>query len=56
MSQIDNIFNQVRALLQRQGVKLWEEPYYSEGLGSIEASIEVRERKGERWCNSTLYI
>lgn len=42
MSQIDNIFNQVRALLQSQGVKLWEEPYYSEELGSIEAAIEVR--------------
>ncbi|TDG39228.1 hypothetical protein AWZ03_014349 [Drosophila navojoa] len=40
MSQIDNIFNQVRARLQSQGIKLWEEPYYSDGLGSIEASIE----------------
>lgn len=41
MSQIDNIFNQVRARLQAQSIKLWEEPYYSEGVGSIEASIEV---------------
>ncbi|KAM8720018.1 hypothetical protein ACLKA7_006128 [Drosophila subpalustris] len=41
MSHIDNIFNQVRALLQSQSIKLWEEPYYSEGLGSIEASIEL---------------
>ncbi|ALC48542.1 CG15445 [Drosophila busckii] len=40
MSHIDNIFHQVRARLQAQGVKLWEEPYYSEGMGSIEASIE----------------
>ncbi|EDW65646.1 NEDD8 ultimate buster 1 [Drosophila virilis] len=40
MSQIDNIFNQVRARLQAQSIKLWEEPYYSEGVGSIEASIE----------------
>lgn len=41
MSQIDNIFNQVRLLLQSQSIKLWEEPYYSEDLGSIEASIEL---------------
>lgn len=41
MSQIENIFNQVRARLQSQGIKLWEEPYYSDGLGSIEASIDV---------------
>ncbi|KAH8273385.1 hypothetical protein KR018_006519 [Drosophila ironensis] len=41
MSQIDNIFIQVRARLQQQGVKLWEEPYYSEDLGSIEAALEI---------------
>ncbi|KAH8303942.1 hypothetical protein KR044_000408 [Drosophila immigrans] len=40
MTQIDNVFTQVRALLQSQGIKLWEEPYYNEELGSIEASIE----------------
>ncbi|XP_062139194.1 NEDD8 ultimate buster 1 [Drosophila sulfurigaster albostrigata] len=41
MTQIDNVFTQVRALLQAQSVKLWEEPYYNEELGSIEASIEL---------------
>ncbi|KAH8416841.1 hypothetical protein KR222_007420 [Zaprionus bogoriensis] len=41
MSQFDNLFSQVRALLQSQGVKLWEEPYYSEGLGSIEVALEL---------------
>ncbi|KAH8386634.1 hypothetical protein KR093_001610 [Drosophila rubida] len=41
MTQIDNVFTQVRALLQSQSVKLWEEPYYNEELGSIEAAIEL---------------
>ncbi|XP_017109096.2 NEDD8 ultimate buster 1 [Drosophila bipectinata] len=40
MSQIDNIFIQVRARLRSEGIKLWEEPYYSEDLGSIEAAME----------------
>ncbi|XP_030379452.1 NEDD8 ultimate buster 1 [Scaptodrosophila lebanonensis] len=40
MSQMDNIFIQIRARLQQQGIRLWEEPYYSEGLGSIEAAME----------------
>ncbi|KAH8380854.1 hypothetical protein KR200_008434 [Drosophila serrata] len=40
MSHIDNIFTQVRARLQAEGVKLWEEPYFSEGLGCIEAAME----------------
>ncbi|XP_068154466.1 NEDD8 ultimate buster 1 [Drosophila tropicalis] len=40
MSHIDNIFIQVRARLQAENIKLWEEPYYSEELGSIEAAME----------------
>ncbi|KAH8252630.1 hypothetical protein KR032_000871 [Drosophila birchii] len=40
MSHIDNIFTQVRARLQSEGVKLWEEPYFSEGLGCIEGAME----------------
>ncbi|XP_044248911.1 NEDD8 ultimate buster 1 [Drosophila takahashii] len=40
MSNLDNIFIQVRARLQSEGVKLWEEPYYSEDLGSIEGALE----------------
>nr|XP_016937292.1 NEDD8 ultimate buster 1 [Drosophila suzukii] len=40
MSHLDNIFIQVRARLQSEGVKLWEEPYYSEDLGSIEGALE----------------
>jgi len=42
MSHLDNIFIQVRARLQSEGVKLWEEPYYSEDLGSIEGALEVQ--------------
>ncbi|KAH8344529.1 hypothetical protein KR084_005944 [Drosophila pseudotakahashii] len=40
MSNLDNIFIQVRSRLQSEGVKLWEEPYYSEDLGSIEGALE----------------
>ncbi|EDX03069.2 NEDD8 ultimate buster 1 [Drosophila yakuba] len=40
MSQLDNLFIQVRALLQSESVMLWEEPYYSEDLGSIEGALE----------------
>ncbi|XP_017056314.1 NEDD8 ultimate buster 1 [Drosophila ficusphila] len=40
MSHLDNILIQVRARLQSEGVKLWEEPYYSEDLGSIEGALE----------------
>ncbi|XP_033170633.1 NEDD8 ultimate buster 1 [Drosophila mauritiana] len=40
MSHHDNLFIQIRALLQSDGVKLWEEPYYSEDLGSIEGALE----------------
>ncbi|KAH8336725.1 NEDD8 ultimate buster 1 isoform X1 [Drosophila kikkawai] len=40
MSHIDNIFTQVRARLQSEGVKLWEEPYFSEDLGCIEGAME----------------
>ncbi|XP_017125496.1 NEDD8 ultimate buster 1 isoform X1 [Drosophila elegans] len=40
MSDLDNIFINVRARLQSEGVKLWEEPYYSEELGSIEGALE----------------
>lgn len=42
MSQNDNLLIQIRALLQSDGEKLWEEPYYSEDLGSIEGALEVR--------------
>lgn len=40
MSQNDNLLIQIRALLQSDGEKLWEEPYYSEDLGSIEGALE----------------
>ncbi|XP_001354429.1 NEDD8 ultimate buster 1 [Drosophila pseudoobscura] len=40
MSHIENVFNLVRARLQAEKVKLWEEPYYMEGVGSIEIVME----------------
>ncbi|XP_022208665.1 NEDD8 ultimate buster 1 [Drosophila obscura] len=40
MSHIENVFNLVRARLQAEKVKLWEEPYYTEGIGSIELVME----------------
>ncbi|KAH8382832.1 hypothetical protein KR009_005504 [Drosophila setifemur] len=40
MSQIDNTFIKLRARLRERDIKLWEEPYYSEGVGSIEAEME----------------
>ncbi|BFG01733.1 NEDD8 ultimate buster 1 [Drosophila madeirensis] len=40
MSQIENVFNLVRARLQAEKIKLWEEPYYTEGIGSIEVVME----------------
>ncbi|XP_017085767.1 NEDD8 ultimate buster 1 [Drosophila eugracilis] len=40
MSSLDNMLIQVRARLQAEKIRLWEEPYYSEDLGSIEGAIE----------------
>lgn len=37
---IENILIQLRELLQLNAIKLWEEPYYSEG-SPIEKEIEV---------------
>lgn len=38
---IDNCFIQVRSSLQEEGIKLWLEPYYIEGIGPIESELEV---------------
>ncbi|BFF90170.1 NEDD8 ultimate buster 1 [Drosophila madeirensis] len=40
MSQIDNTLIKVRARLRERNIKLWEEPYYLEGIGSIESELE----------------
>ncbi|XP_043653597.1 NEDD8 ultimate buster 1 [Drosophila teissieri] len=40
MSQINNIFIKLRARLRERDIKLWEEPYYFEEVGSIEAEME----------------
>ncbi|XP_017145177.1 NEDD8 ultimate buster 1 [Drosophila miranda] len=40
MSQIDNTLIKVRARLRERDIKLWEEPYYFEGVGSIESEME----------------
>lgn len=39
---IDNCLIQVRARLQDQGIKLWLEPYYIEGIGPIDSELEVK--------------
>lgn len=40
---IDNCLIQVRSCLQDQGIKLWLEPYYTEGIGPVDAELEVRQ-------------
>ncbi|EDW98735.1 NEDD8 ultimate buster 1 [Drosophila yakuba] len=40
MSQINNTFIKLRARLRERDIKLWEEPYYFEEVGSIEAEME----------------
>lgn len=39
---IENVFIQVRAKLQENGVKLWLEPYYIDGIGPVDTELEVR--------------
>lgn len=39
---IENCLIQVRACLQEEGIKLWLEPYYSEGIGPNDTELEVR--------------
>lgn len=38
---IDNCLIQVRARLQDEGIKLWLEPYYFEGVGPNDTELEV---------------
>lgn len=39
---IENVLIQVRAKLQENGVKLWLEPYYIDGIGPVDAELEVK--------------
>lgn len=39
---IENCLIQVRARLQEEGIKLWLEPYYFEGIGAVDAELEVK--------------
>lgn len=39
--RVENILIQVRSKLQENGIKLWLEPYYTEGIGTIESELEV---------------
>lgn len=39
---IENILIQVRAKLQNEQIKLWLPPYYEEGIGPVDAELEVR--------------
>ncbi|XP_022209871.2 NEDD8 ultimate buster 1 [Drosophila obscura] len=45
MSHIDNNLIKVRELLRERNIKLWEEPYYTEGLGSIATALERLSRE-----------
>ncbi|KAH8363681.1 hypothetical protein KR084_013010 [Drosophila pseudotakahashii] len=49
MSQINNTFIKLRSRLRERDIKLWEEPYYFEGVGSIETEMErlARDLSGE---------
>ncbi|KAI8044637.1 NEDD8 ultimate buster 1 [Drosophila gunungcola] len=49
MSQIDNTFIKLRARLRERDIKLWEEPYYFDGVGSIESEMDhlARDLSGE---------
>lgn len=38
---IDNCLIQVRSRLQDEGIKLWLEPYYIQGIGPVDAEMEV---------------
>lgn len=38
---IDNILIQTRCCLQSEGIKLWLEPYYLEGIGPNDDELEV---------------
>lgn len=38
---IDNCLIQVRSCLQDEGIKLWLEPYYIQGIGSVDSEMEV---------------
>jgi len=40
MSQINNTFLKLRARLRERDIKLWEDPYYFEGVGSIESEMD----------------
>ncbi|XP_016997277.2 NEDD8 ultimate buster 1 [Drosophila takahashii] len=49
MSQINNTFIKLRSRLRERDIKLWEEPYYFEGVGSIETEMDrlARDLSGE---------
>lgn len=38
---IDNCLIQVRSCLQEEGIKLWLEPYYVQGIGPVDLELEV---------------
>ncbi|KAM8704503.1 hypothetical protein ACLKA7_009019 [Drosophila subpalustris] len=40
MSEIEDILVRLRARLQERDIKLWEEPYYVENVGSSDAALE----------------
>lgn len=40
---IDNCLIQVRSCLQEEGIKLWLEPYYVQGIGPVDAELEVND-------------
>lgn len=39
--KIDDVFIQIRDKLQKEGVKLWLQPYYDESNGCCEKELKV---------------
>lgn len=46
---IENVLIQARAKLLENGIKLWLPPYYVEGIGAVDAELEVS--VSYRTCN-----
>lgn len=46
--RVENILIQVRSKLQDSGIKLWLQPYYDEGIGTIETELEVKQSNRQK--------
>lgn len=41
--KIEDVFLQIRSVLQEDNVKLWLPPYYNESIGACEEEIQVKQ-------------